>query len=294
MDFKALSSFIAVAEEGQLGRAATRLHLSQTPLSRHIQALESDLGVKLFIRTSSGMELTQAGQVLLEDAKNIDQVVRNAKERAKDAGVGKFGQIHVGIYGSSIFGATSSILNCFRKNNPGILMHLNYVSPAQQIQALRRGQVEILFERVMPEENDLVMKHICQERLYVALNATHALASMKTIPIAKLREELFIMGTQSSAVLNVVEICKTAGFLPRLTPPSPNIVTATMLAATGMGVSLVPESMTHVNFPNIVYRPLREKSNFMNLYCFYLKRDSSPVLSLMLESIDEVFGKKMA
>ncbi|HVR53110.1 MAG TPA: LysR family transcriptional regulator, partial [Pseudorhodoferax sp.] len=110
MDLKHLASFIAVAEEGQLGRAAARLHLSQPPLSRHIQSLESELGVQLFTRTASGMALTQAGHVLLEDARNIGWQVQAATERVKSAGAGRFGQLAVGVYGSSIFGATSQIL----------------------------------------------------------------------------------------------------------------------------------------------------------------------------------------
>ncbi len=292
MDMKSLASFIAVAEEGQLGRAAARLHLSQTPLSRHIQALEVDLGVRLFHRTASGMELTQAGQVLLEDARNIGTFVKTARERAQDAGAGKFGQINVGVYGSSIYGVTSVILNRFRKNNPGVIIHLNDAPPAQQVQALRRGQIEILFERMVPLEDDVMVRQICREPLHVALNAEHPLAAMDVIPVASLEKELFIVGSQAAAASKVVEICNVAGFFPRLTSPSPSVVTATLLAATGMGVTLVPASMVNVHFPGIAYRPLENVSEFMDLYCFYLKKTPSPMLSLMLGSIEELYGKE--
>ena len=71
MDLRHLRYFIAVAEEQNIGRAATRLHMSQPPLTRQIQQLEEELGVQLFVRTPRGMELTPAGELLLEEARNI-------------------------------------------------------------------------------------------------------------------------------------------------------------------------------------------------------------------------------
>jgi DNA-binding transcriptional LysR family regulator len=290
MDLKHLASFIAVAEEGQLGRAAARLHLSQPPLSRHIQSLESELGVQLFTRTASGMALTQAGHVLLEDARNIGWQVQAATERVKSAGAGRFGQLAVGVYGSSIFGATSQILTRFRTRHPEVALNVHYAQTPAQLQALRRGQVEIVFERMVPHEDDVVVRRVCRERLYVALHQGHALATEPEVGAARLRDELFLVGTEVTASSKVVEICKSAGFFPRLAAPSTSVVTATLLAATGMGVSLVPESMTNVHFPGVVYRPLAAEAAFMDLHCFYLKRELSPILALMLDEVDEAFG----
>ena len=82
MDFRQLSYFAAVAEERHLGRAAERLHISQPPLTRHIKALESDLGVQLFTRTPRGMLLTEAGETLLKDAHAILGMLRTSADRA--------------------------------------------------------------------------------------------------------------------------------------------------------------------------------------------------------------------
>ena len=290
MDLKLLSSFIAVAEEGQLSRAATRLHLSQPPLSRHIQALESELGTQLFNRTPSGMELTQAGQVLLEDAKNIGLLVSTARDRVRNSGAGRFGQLNVGVYGSSIFGATARILNNFRENNPDVILNVNYAQTPLQVQALRRGQVEIVFERMVPKEDDIVVQRVCAEPLFVAINAHHKLAALSKISPASLQDELFLIGSEITASSKVVEICKAHGFFPRLAPPSTSVVTATLLAATGMGVSLVPESMTNVHFPGIVYRPLEAETACMELHCFYLKNTPSPMLKRMLDEVSKLAG----
>ena len=93
MDLRHLRYFIAVAEEENIGRAANRLHISQPPLTRQIQQLEDELGVRLFRRTPKGMELTQAGELFLEEARNIRAVVEQATERTQRAGQGKLGRI---------------------------------------------------------------------------------------------------------------------------------------------------------------------------------------------------------
>ena len=120
MENRILASFVTVAEEGQIARAAAKLHISQPPLSRHIQMLERDLGVVLFRRTTSGMELTDAGRSLYKDAKNIQTYVQEATKRARLVGSGKTGEISVGVYGSSIFGLTTRILFEFKEKHPDI------------------------------------------------------------------------------------------------------------------------------------------------------------------------------
>ena len=81
MELRHLKYFIAVAEEQNIGRAAARLHISQPPLTRQIQQLEEELDVQLFVRTPKGMEITQAGTLLLEEARNIRSLVEQATER---------------------------------------------------------------------------------------------------------------------------------------------------------------------------------------------------------------------
>jgi DNA-binding transcriptional LysR family regulator len=89
----------------------------------------------------------------------------------------------------------------------------------------------------------------------------------------------------------VVEICRKAGFIPRLAEPSSNVVTATLLAAVGAGITLVPESMVNVHFPEVAYRSLEaDLDHSMDLHCFYLNRTPSPLLASMLETVG-AFGR---
>ncbi len=122
----------------------------------------------------------------------------------------------------------------------------------------------------------------------MAINAHHKLAALSKISPASLQDELFLIGSEVTASSKVVEICKSHGFFPRLAPPSTSVVTATLLAASGMGISLVPESMTNVHFPGIAYRPLEAATGFMELHCFYLKNTPSPMLKLMLNEVSKL------
>lgn len=286
MDLRQLSSFIAVAEEGQLSKAAVRLCLSQAPLSRHIQALEAELGVRLFDRTAAGMELTQAGMTLLDDARSIESLIRQASEKVRRAGMGQSGQLSIGVYGSSIYGVVPRILQQFRLSYPEVELVLHYAQTPAQVQALRHGKVQIVFERMVPLESDIRVQLVCQERLLVALSASHPLAQREWIHIGELRDEAFILGTEVTAGSQVVEICREAGFIPRISPPSNNMVTAALLAGAGAGVSLVPESMVNVSFPGVAYRPLGlGNDHTMDLHCFYLEKEPSPLLANMLDIV---------
>ncbi|HHK4245119.1 TPA: LysR family transcriptional regulator [Pseudomonas aeruginosa] len=107
MDLRHLRYFIAVAEERNIGRAAARLHISQPPLTRQIQQLEEELGVQLFIRTPRGMELTQPGELFLEEARNIRAVVEQATERTQRAGQGQLSADWISAYSVRRFSARS-------------------------------------------------------------------------------------------------------------------------------------------------------------------------------------------
>src|SRR5262245_32460687 len=113
MDLRQLSYFVAVAEERNIGRAAERLHLSQPPLTRHIKALEAELGLQLFVRTPRGMVPTQAGETLLKDAYGILGMLGKAAERAQRAARGQAGRLDIGLYGSAMFGVVPRVLASF-------------------------------------------------------------------------------------------------------------------------------------------------------------------------------------
>jgi len=287
MDLRQLTYFVAVAEERHLGRAAERLHLSQPPLSRQIQALEDRLGVALFVRTPRGMLLTQAGEALLRDARNILGLVDQAAERAHRAGRGQEGQIDVGLYGSATFGVVPQVLTLFRDTHPGVEIALHYAQTPQQIPALRQGRVLIVFERLLPNESDLEVELVAREPLLLAVSDRHPLAKKKSVGIRALKGETLRMGTSPAEVTTVVELCRQHGFEPHLSRQASDVIMATLHAGIGAEITLVPASMANVRVPGVTYVKLDKSASgaTMGLYCFYRRDETSPLLKAMLEVV---------
>jgi DNA-binding transcriptional LysR family regulator len=286
VDLRQLNYFIAVAETRHLGRAAERLHLSQPPLTRQIQQLEAELGVQLFRRTPRGMELTQAGEELLRDAQNIRGLVTQAAQRAQRAGRGQAGRLDIGVYGSAIFGLVPQVLSAFHAQHPDVELVLHPAQTPAQLPALRQGRVHLVFERMLPEESDIEVELVAREPLLLGLAEGHPLAAQERIDVAALRDETMLIGTSPSIAAMSLQLCRAHGFEPRLAPPASDVVTATLMAAAGLGVTFVPGSMTNVRFPGITYRPLHSRVEaFMELHCFYLRGEASPLLAAMLQTV---------
>lgn len=286
MDFRQLSYFVAVAEERHLGRAAERLHLSQPPLTRHIKALEADLGVQLFIRTPRGMVLTDAGETLLKDAHAILGMLRSAADRAHRSGRGQTGRLDVGLYGSATFGVVPEVLTRFKAEHPDVDITLHYAQTPAQILALRQGRVLIVFERLLPKEADIEVELVAREPLVLAVSEHHRLAKQKSVDIASLRNETLRIGTAPAGAATAVELCRRHGFEPHFAPVASDVIMATLLTTIGSEVALVPWSITHVQFPGVRYLPLKQRASaFMDLHCFYRRDARSPLLAAMLETV---------
>lgn len=286
MDLRQLSYFVAVAEEGHLGRAAQRLCMSQPPLTRHVKAMEAGLGVQLFDRTPRGMRLTEAGEALLKDAREILRMLHGAADRAQRVGTGQRGRLDVGLYGSATFGVVPRILARFCEEHPDVDLSLHYAQTPAQVQALRQGRVLIVFERMLPRDPDIHTELVAREPLAVAVNQRHRLARQKTVDVNSLRDETLRIGTSPSAAATVVDLCRRHGFEPQFAPADSDVITTTLLTAIGTDVALVPWSITHVHFPGIVYIPLRRNGGAsMDLYCFHLRQERSPLLAAMLSTI---------
>ena len=283
-----LAYFITVAETGHIGRAAERLHISQPPLTRQIQALEAELGVELFNRTARGVTLTQAGEQLYADARNIRLLADQAAERAQRAGRGQIGSLDVGLYGSASFDLVPRMLAAFGHDHPDVKVVLHYAQAPQQVEALRQGRVQVVFERLVPDDADIVTELVAREPVVLALPADHPLARERIVPVARLRNEpMIVQRPLYSALATVADhICRAHGFEPRAVQDSGDVVTATIAAATNRAVCLVPASMRNVRIPGIVYRPIRSVVDpYMELHCFYLKQEPTPLLGAFLAAI---------
>lgn len=291
MDLRHLKYFLAVAEELNIGRAAARLHISQPPLTRQIKGLEEELGVELFVRTPKGVELTQAGEMFKEEARSICMLVEAATDRVQRAGEGKLGRIDVGIFGSGIYGVIPDVLEAFRTQLPGVNVVLHTMNKNEQIEALRQRRITVGFNRMTPPLPDIGRELVTTERVLVALHEGHALAKQASVSLRALRDEplvLFPSVGRPNFIDKVIELCKQQGFEPQVAQEVGDAVTGIALVAAGYGASLIPESLTTLKMPRVVYRPLTDAPQaFIDLSVLYRATDNSPLLRAFLGVVRE-------
>jgi LysR family transcriptional regulator, benzoate and cis,cis-muconate-responsive activator of ben and cat genes len=286
MDIRQLKYFIAVAEEGHIGRAAARLHLSQPALSRQIQLMEAAAGAELVTRTPRGVALTQVGEILLRDARQIVQLSQQSVERLQQASRGTIGRIDIGVFGTVCFDYVPRLLTNLHARYPAVTFAVHSVAPDQLLPSLRQHRVSAMFERMVIDEPDIASVVAARESLFLAVREEHPLARQDIINVASLRNEPMVVGRVTNRVRGTARICEEHGFPANIVAEADNLTMRIVMVASGIGSCIVPRAVVNLRIPGVVYRPLRGNSDLtMDVYCYYLHAERSPVLQVLLKAV---------
>ena len=278
MDLRHLRYFVAVAEEGNVTRAAERLGIQQPPLSQQIQALERELEVPLFRRKPRGVEPTDAGRALLADARRILGDVEGALAKARRTARGEQGRINIGFTSSAPFHPfVPGVLSAFREANPRISMALEEGGTVDLVAALKAERLDAAFIRSPVADVEGISVHaLFEEPMCVALPKGHALARgprAAPVALADLAPEPFILYRRASGpglYDAIVGACHGAGFTPNIDQEAPRIVATLNLVASGLGISIVPRSLSAMRLEGLRFRPLGSRPKLtasMGLAC---------------------------
>ena len=294
MELRHLRYFVAVAEERHFGRAAARLHMAQPPLSQQIRQLEQEVETPLFERTTRRVDLTPAGELLLERARDILAAVDRAAVDAGRAARGQLGRLSIGFTGSATYELLPRVAQRVRAALPDIQLELHgeMLTPAQ-VGGLRTGMIDVAFLRPPVEASDLDVRTIRQEPLVAALPRDHRLANRTSIPLRALAEEPFVTyPSHFRSVMHdsVEEACSQAGFRPRVVQEVSETATLVSFVAAGIGVALVPGSVRHLQVTGAVYRPLSGRTPQVELALAWRAGDRSAVLAHFLEQVVPATG----
>ncbi len=286
MDLKQMRYFLMLAQEQNFGRAAAKLHITQPPLTRHIKALEEELGVTLFTRTHKGVELTAAGRALLEEVPSVLALSRRAEERAKLAEQGYIGRLDVAFFSSGVLNAIPRILSEFRERRPNVKVALYNMNKAQQIEALRDRRITIGFNRLVPNEDDLAVEIVLREPFLVGLYKGHPLCAKTYITLADLSNEPMVVYPNAPMYGlgdGIAAAFRTEGLKFNVEQVTDDIVTCIAMVASGFGLCITTQSAQTLNLPNVVYRPLKSNTlKDIELSCMYRRDDTSPILHAFL------------
>jgi DNA-binding transcriptional LysR family regulator len=293
-DLRQLRYFIAVAEELNFTRAAERVHIAQPPLSQQIRSLEESLGVMLLQRTRRRVELTDAGRVFLEQARNIIRATDLAAVEAQRAQRGEIGRLAVGFFEHMSYTLLPPTLRAFRERYPRVDIQLRWFPVIDQADALRRGEVDISFMRRVPDMRDVRTEVVFEDRFVLAIPDTHSLAGQRDIALKQCASEPFVMFVPQVAPdfhAMITRLCTVAGFVPKVALEVGQVYTALGLVSSGAGIAFVPASVQRVHFDHVAYRPLRGRTQTFEVMLGHKQSAMSSVGAAFSETVRKVAGK---
>jgi DNA-binding transcriptional LysR family regulator len=289
IELRQLRHFIAVAEELHFRRAATRLGMTQPPLSQSIAGLEAAIDVELFDRTRRQIRLTDAGQTFLDMARIAMAAVDMAVAAARDAAEGRRGRLRITYVGAASYAVLPRLIAIYRERCPHVVIEMAERTAAGQIDALQRGEADVgLIRLPVHETGDLRFETIHSEPFLVALPERHPLAERRAVALADLAKEAFVMFPAREAPAFhalIVTACLEAGFSLRITQEAMQMHAIVSMVAAGLGVALVPASLRHLNQPGVIYRPCdpAPPSLRAELALVWRRADPSSVVTAFLE-----------
>lgn len=252
--------FLAVAETLHFSQAAERLGMAQPPLSQQIQRLEKLLGHSLFDRTTRGVKLTLAGQLLAERARSTLEKVQDDLTQVRRLGRGEEGTLTVGFSGSVMFTNLPAAIESYRRSYPKVELRLREMATSAQIAALLEGTIDLAFLRDGDPTEGVQMSTLLKERYVAVLPESHVLARKRSLRVRDLQGEPFILFARRMGPLafdRTMACCQRNGFRPNIVQDAPQWPTLVRLVAAGLGVSLAPACVANVIMRGAVYREVQ-------------------------------------
>jgi DNA-binding transcriptional LysR family regulator len=244
--------------------------------------LERELDARLFHRKPRGVELTSAGRAFFTEAKAILARVGDAVAAAQQAARGDTGRIGLGFTSSASFHPfVPRAIRAFREAHPGVALTLEESGTVELVAALRSQTLDVAFVRSpVGESADLVVRPLLDEAMVAALPSGHGLgAAAEPLPLAALAGETFILyrrpvgpGLHDA----IIAACDRAGFSPQIGQEAPRMLSTLSLVAAGLGVTLVPQSMSRLEAEGVIYRVVAASAQLAApLNLAYRRRESA-------------------
>ncbi|MGW0947797.1 LysR substrate-binding domain-containing protein [Streptomyces sp. NPDC002623] len=291
LDLRQLRYFVAVAEAEHVGRAAERLHISQSPLSRQIAQLEKNLGLTLFERSQQRIRLTSDGRVFLTEAHALLRHADRLENLGRRLGRGEEGGLCIGYVTDAMHtGILPTALRTLRDQRPGIHVALYDQESAEQFEGLRQRSLDIALVRTPPPEDDpdLNAAPLLKDPLLLALPSEHSLAGQEELTPNALDGQPWIAvgDSQDPAWRDAfVASCVASGFTPDIRLDAADPLTALGLVASGLGLALIQKSMMRGTTDGVAVRELPWYGGSVQLWAAWHQVDLRPVVAAFRETV---------
>ncbi len=288
MELRHLQSFLVLAEDLSFSRAAGRLHIAQPSLSHQIRQLERELETELFDRSVRPIRLTNAGQLLLQNASSIVAEAEETAREVRRAGRGEVGRLRIGYCYGGLYDLVLALLRRLVGAWPDTNIVILQLPEREQIPALLTHRVDIVLGRVteaVPSEVEAMP--LRDERLIAILPTNHRLAGAPTVRLADLRSEPFVMFPRHFEPVvfdNYIQACRNAGFTLRLDREVSDAQTQALAIAAGLGVGLSGDHLA-LRFPELVYVPVEPAVTIAKIAAFWCDSPSLQTLRRFLHGL---------
>jgi DNA-binding transcriptional LysR family regulator len=259
MDMRQLTSFVALADDLHFSKAANRLNITQPALSQQIARLEAEVGVQLFSRNPKHVALTDAGRVFLTEANETLRHLDHAITMARRAQAGQIGRLSVAfVEGAPIL---PSLISAYSSAMPDVMVEMKEMITGDQVDAIGEGKIDVGILRPLNLGRNLEYIVVHREAYKVALPRRHPLAQFKQIRLVQLDGNRLI--TRPAIKRRYIE----SRFRSRLEAAKVTLTTVHEveqlhamigLVGAGLGIALLPASMTNLQLSGVVYRPFAE------------------------------------
>lgn len=291
MEIKLLRSFMEVADAGHYGKAASKLFVTQSTLSKQIQALEAAVGGALFDRGRHGAKLTPLGQLLLREARSLLRLSNALDAKMQRANAGLTGHLDIG-FGISTLVAAPNLIAGFRAMTPDSNITLNDLPSQEQHERLLDGRLDIGFCRAPEESDELSFMPVIDERL--ALVLPHGMKAPPSHQLSTLNDLGFVALSPSRGPGLEGQIsrwCKSARFVPRIVQHADDILTVHAVVAAGLGAAFLPFHGVEALGTRTSQRPLSGSASKWPVGICWRSADTNP---LVLRFVDYVSQHRTA
>ncbi len=263
------------------------LNLSQPPLSKQIKDLEIEVGATLFSRTKRRVELTFAGHEFLLYAKDILQMADEARARIRKISTGDIGTLAIAFTGTTIFDL-QTIVHMFKQLHPGVEIILRRMVTTDQRNSLKDRSIAVGHLILPLPDSSLDFLPIRLDPFVIALPSKHPVAqNSEPVRISSLSQENFIITPRHAGTSYhdaVMSLCLQSGFAPRISLEIDYIESIPAFISLGMGVSLVPRSLTNLKIEGVVYKTIDvEKPVIIETALAWRTDDRSAVVRAFVE-----------
>jgi DNA-binding transcriptional LysR family regulator len=270
MELRHLRYFVAVAEERHFGRAAERLNMEQSPLSRAVRELESDLGARLFERTTRRTTITSAGAILLEETRRVFAALDQARDRVRAAAQGHRGHVRIGFYEGGAQLRLARLFALCRRDEPDMELQLLEMPLRQQVQNLRDDLLDVGLIARRPIDMGIVADPVWHDPVVIILSKDHPLAARSEIRLVDaVTEPLLLCDSDSGSGYHwqFEQLIHRVNERPYVAERVGSLSVMMTLAAAGYGIGFSSAAdVESMQRPDIAVRPLAEKRARVTTY----------------------------